>query len=297
MAKDKDSPQSFNELMNTPIDFTAFVMNRLKIENLTQETLVVNDRLDWNNPEGNVYPFDLNKPLPLIKDDRGRQVIPVDYFINNDLLYLQGESASRKYATSTTKTKAAMYDNIKGIEDIVPNLWKSYKSSHDGFLQDEYCVTHLDVDKWFDYRHMKEITIRREDQELYTFKEGDFPRLNLRDIEDLLLLLRVEDLQLGVESYQKKLNITMPQTFKAGINKLTPFTAFNDPPGIIYQDKNWRMEYLPKRDWSRLDRQRSLIMFKKIDELLFERRLYRNLERFVGGREYGNEFRLLERTI
>ncbi|GKE60206.1 hypothetical protein Tco_1510573, partial [Tanacetum coccineum] len=40
MAKDKESPQSFDELMNTPIDFTAFVMNRLKIENLTQETLV-----------------------------------------------------------------------------------------------------------------------------------------------------------------------------------------------------------------------------------------------------------------
>ncbi|GKE27649.1 hypothetical protein Tco_1443033 [Tanacetum coccineum] len=120
-----------------------------------------------------------------------------------------------------------------------------------------------------------------------------------------------------------------PQTFKAGISKLTPFTAYNDPPGIIYQDKlkrnwlmrldelykfcdgtltdvrsvlddiakNWRMEYLPKRDWSRLDRQRSRIMIKKIDELLFERRLYRNLERFVGGREYGNDFRLLERTI
>ncbi|GKG45962.1 hypothetical protein Tco_0498408, partial [Tanacetum coccineum] len=76
----------------------------------------------------------------------------------------------------------------------------------------------------------------------YKFKEGDFPRLNLCDIKDMLLLLvqkklsnlevddlydlgvalrmftrrivilhRVEDLQLGVESYQKKLNITRPE--------------------------------------------------------------------------------------
>ena len=61
--------------------------------------------------------------------------------------------------------------------------------------------------------------------------------------------------------------------------------------------KNQRMKYLPKRDWSRLDRQRSRVMIKKIDELLFERRLMRNLERFVGGREYRNNLRILERTI
>ncbi|GJT21733.1 hypothetical protein Tco_0891670 [Tanacetum coccineum] len=235
MAKDKEPPQLFDKFMNTPIDFSAFVLNRLKIENLTQETLVkqafdllkgtcmsfvkleyhfeevykaVNDRLDWNNPEGDVYPFDLSKPLPLIQDDKGRQAILVDYFISNNLLYLKGGSASRKYATSTTKTKAAMYDNIKGIEDMVLNLWSPtkvaydkhavwdfshwgpkrkryygyachFESSHDVFSTKRIIgVTHLDVDKRFDYGRLKEITIRREDQELYTFKEGDFPRLN-----------------------------------------------------------------------------------------------------------------------
>nr|GEZ06390.1 hypothetical protein [Tanacetum cinerariifolium] len=67
------------------------------------------------------YPFDLSKPLPLI-EDRGRQVVPADYFINNDLEYLEGGSSSSKYATSTTRTKAAKYDNIEGIEDMVPTL-------------------------------------------------------------------------------------------------------------------------------------------------------------------------------
>ncbi|GJU23749.1 hypothetical protein Tco_1157091 [Tanacetum coccineum] len=60
---------------------------------------------------------------------------------------------------------------------------------------------------------------------------------------------------------------------------------------------NLRMEYLPKRRWSNLDRKRSLIMIKAIDQQLFERRLMRNLEKFVGGREYRVDFRLLERTI
>ncbi|GJW73953.1 hypothetical protein Tco_0133323 [Tanacetum coccineum] len=60
---------------------------------------------------------------------------------------------------------------------------------------------------------------------------------------------------------------------------------------------NLRMDYLPKRKWSNLDRQRSHIMIKAIDKLLLEIRLTRSLEKFVGGRDYGEDFRLLERII
>ncbi|GJU88166.1 hypothetical protein Tco_1300589 [Tanacetum coccineum] len=134
IAQVEKPPLTFNELMSTTIDFSAYVMNNLKIDNLTQEHLVgpafnllkgtcksqveleyhfeecykvVTNRLDWNNPEGQEYPFDLRKPPPLI-EDRGCQVVPVDYFINNDLEYLKGGSSSRKYMTSTTKTKATI---------------------------------------------------------------------------------------------------------------------------------------------------------------------------------------------
>ncbi|GKA92408.1 hypothetical protein Tco_0814333 [Tanacetum coccineum] len=54
------------------------------------------------------------------------------------------------------------------------------------------------------------------------------------------------------------------------------------------------MDYLPKRIWSNLDRKRSRIMIKAIDQQLLKRRLMRNLEKFVGGREYKNDFMLLE---
>ncbi|GJR21996.1 hypothetical protein Tco_0970523 [Tanacetum coccineum] len=164
--------------------------------------------------------------------------------------------------------------------------------------------------KWYDYGYLEEIEVQREDKKLYKFKEGDFPRLNMHDIEDMLLLLvqkkisnlqrdfifdlnvalrmftrravilkRVEDLKLGVESYHKKLNITKPKTFISDISDRTPYTAYNNPQGIIYLDKykrnrlmrsdelykfsdgtltsirtvlhdiasNLRMDYLPKR--------------------------------------------------
>ncbi|GKC82341.1 hypothetical protein Tco_1138058 [Tanacetum coccineum] len=258
IAQAEKPPLSFDELMSTPIDFSAYVMNHLKIDNLTQEHLVgpafnllkgtcksrveleynieecykaVTDRLDWNNPEGKEYPFDLSKPLSLIME-RGRQVVPVDYFINNDLEYLRGGSSSKKYMTSTTKTKAAKYD-IPGIEDMVLSLWSSVK-------------------------------------------EGDFPRLHLHDIEDMLLLL-----------VQKKLsNLERDVIFDLGvalrmsnISNRTPYTAYINPQGVIYVDKykrnklmrsdelykfsdgtltsvrtvlydiasNLRMDYLPKR--------------------------------------------------
>ncbi|GJR21086.1 reverse transcriptase domain-containing protein [Tanacetum coccineum] len=107
--------------MDTPLDFSAFVMNRLKVDTLTPELLTgptfelmkgsckslveleylfeevykaTTEQLDWNNPEGQQYPHDLRKPLPLIPNSRGRRVIPFDHFINNDLEYLSGELGS-----------------------------------------------------------------------------------------------------------------------------------------------------------------------------------------------------------
>ncbi|GJZ00963.1 hypothetical protein Tco_0518924 [Tanacetum coccineum] len=95
IAKVEKPSLTFNELISTLIDFSAYVMHNLKIDNLTQHHLVgptfnllkgtcksrveldyhleecykgVNDRLDWYNPEGHEYPFDLSKPLPLVKD-------------------------------------------------------------------------------------------------------------------------------------------------------------------------------------------------------------------------------------
>nr|GEV00260.1 hypothetical protein [Tanacetum cinerariifolium] len=43
--------------------------------------------------------------------------------------------------------------------------------------------------KWYNYDYLEEIEVQREDQQLYKFKEGDFPRIHLHDIEDMLLLL------------------------------------------------------------------------------------------------------------
>nr|GEV74334.1 hypothetical protein [Tanacetum cinerariifolium] len=83
---------TFNDLMATPISFSKYVLNQLKIDNLTQDLLLrpaysllkgtctsnikteynfqeyfnaLTDKLDWNNLEGDHYPFDVSKHLPL----------------------------------------------------------------------------------------------------------------------------------------------------------------------------------------------------------------------------------------
>nr|GEU72134.1 hypothetical protein [Tanacetum cinerariifolium] len=148
--------KTFDELMGTPIDIFAFIMNGLNINNFTQEILLgpvfrllkgtrsnyveleydfeecykaLLEKIDWENPEGSDYPFDLTKPLPLVMIGN-RQNVPVDYFFNNDLKYLQGGILTMTYTTSQTKTKAAQYD-LSGIEDMFPNMWSHVKDAYD----------------------------------------------------------------------------------------------------------------------------------------------------------------------
>nr|GEV25056.1 hypothetical protein [Tanacetum cinerariifolium] len=201
LAKQAGSRSSFNELMDTPGTCKSLVELEFFLEEVYKATT---DQLDWNNPEGQQYPHNLLKPLPLIPNSRGRRVITFDHFVNNDLEYLCGGASSRK-----------------------------------------------------------------DDDKLYKFKEGDFKRLRIQDIEDMLLFLvqekltnltveerfafnvslrmftrsiviqgRVKDLQLGVESYQKKLNLTKPDTYRFDLKRKEACIAYSNPRGFIYQNKD-----------------------------------------------------------
>ncbi|GKA00149.1 hypothetical protein Tco_0672699 [Tanacetum coccineum] len=381
LAQKEDLRESFNELIDTPLDFSAFMMNRLKVDTLTPELLAgptfelmkgtcnslvkleyffekvykaTTDQLDWHNPEGQQYPHDLRKPLPLIPNSRGRQVIPFDHFMNNDLAYLSSGVLSRTYATSVTQTKAADYGHIKWIEDLVPNKMESARDVYS--KRRIIAVTKLQIVEWHGYKHLDWITVRRDDDKVYTFKEGDFKRLRLQDIKDMLILLvqgkltnlsvedrlafgvslrmftrsiviqrRVEDLQLGVESYQKKLNITKPDMYRSDLKRKDAYIAYSNPRGFIYHNKDKknklmridelhkfsdgtlddvrtalndhlkgiRMEYLPKIIWRQSDRERAKAMIQAIDKQLKSRRIMRSLEKFVGGRPYEGDLRLL----
>nr|GEZ04440.1 hypothetical protein [Tanacetum cinerariifolium] len=311
LAKQSDSRSSFNKLMDTLVDFSNFLINRLKVDTLTLKLLAgptyelmkgsckilveleffleevykaTTDQLDWVNPEGQQYPHNLPKPLPLIPNNRGRRVIPFDHFINNDLEYLRGGASSHKYTTSVTKTKAADYGHIKWIEDLVPR------------------------------------TIRR------TLCFNVSLRMFTRSI---IIQRRVEDLELGVKSYQKKLNLIKPDMYRSDLKRKEAYIAYSNPKGFIYQNKDKqnrlmridelhkfsdgtltdvrtalddhlkgiRMKYLPQLIWRKSYKDRAAAMIQAIDKRLKTRRIMRSVERFIGGRLYEGDYRMLQMTI
>ncbi|GJQ92990.1 putative ribonuclease H-like domain-containing protein [Tanacetum coccineum] len=223
-----------------------------------REIIAVDDRL-WNPLGSQTLDSEGNKTKT---NARGRQVIPFDHFINNDLEYLKGGSLSK--------------------------------------------LTNLNLDE----RFALNVALR-----LYT--------------RHIVIQERVEDLQLAVESYQKNINLSRPDSYHSDLRKITPYTAYHNIQGIIYQDDMDRihlmctdelhkfsdstlnhvrtalndiatriqMEYLPKRKWSKQDKKRAQIMINAIDKKLRDRRLMHSLEKFVGRRPYGGDLRLLQRTI
>nr|GFA50022.1 hypothetical protein [Tanacetum cinerariifolium] len=272
LAKEADSRSSFNELLDTPLDFSNFIMNRLTVDTLTPELLAgpTFELMKGSCTSLIELEYHLEEPLPLISYNRGRRVIPFAHFINNDLEYLQGGASSRKYTTSVTKTKAVDYGNIKWIEDLFYGFAVNREFSLDVYSKRRIiAVTDLKIMEWHNYKHLNWIKVRRDDDKLYKFKEGDFKRLRLQDIEDMLVLLvqgklsnltveerfafnvslrmftrsiviqrRMKDLQLGVKSYQKRLNLTNPDMYRSDLKRREAYTAYSNPRGFIYQNKD-----------------------------------------------------------
>ncbi|GJS54584.1 hypothetical protein Tco_0627946 [Tanacetum coccineum] len=236
LAYKEDPRESFNELMDTPLDFLAFVMNRLKVDTLTPELLTgptfelikgsfkslveleylfeevykaTTNKLDWDNPEGQQYPHDLRKSLPLIPNSR------------------------------------EMYGHIKWIDDLSLQMWSQVPISYDkyalwgishwerkrqqfyGFAanresaRDVYskrriiAVTKLEIVDWHNYKHLDWITLRIqdiEDMRSLLFKASDKSHVKERPTlmspkecfhKNVVIRRRVEDLQLGVRKVTK----------------------------------------------------------------------------------------------
>ncbi|GKC18107.1 hypothetical protein Tco_1014889 [Tanacetum coccineum] len=106
--------------------------------------------------------------------------------------------------------------------------------------------------KKYDYGHLEEIEVRRDDQKLYTFREGNFKRLCLQDIEDMLLLL----------VQQKLTNLTIDERLLHAdeLHKFSDGTLDDVRSALNDIAKGIRMEYLLMRKWSNLDKKRARVM-------------------------------------
>ncbi|GKC58924.1 hypothetical protein Tco_1086522 [Tanacetum coccineum] len=77
-------------------------------------------------------------------------------------------------------------------------------------------VTKLEIVEWHNYKHLDWITVRKLTN--LTVKERLAFNVSLRMFtRSVVIQKRVEDLQLGVESYQKKLNLTNSDTYRSDL--------------------------------------------------------------------------------
>ncbi|GJW42526.1 hypothetical protein Tco_0071325 [Tanacetum coccineum] len=112
----------------------------------------------------------------------------------------------------------------KALYEVVPRIIHATS-----FLEDD--LEEL-LKRWID-----EVCVKRDDDKFYTFIELDFKYLNKNDIEDE----RVHDFQLGIESYQMKINLTAPTITFLGIEKAPLYLIIGIPfVGIDYA--NSKME-------------------------------------------------------
>ncbi|GJR63870.1 hypothetical protein Tco_0009935 [Tanacetum coccineum] len=161
-----DLHESFKELMDTPLDFSAFVMNRLKVDTLTPELLA-------------------------------------------------------------GPTFELMKGSCKSLITGISNGLKIWSLTQCGFK-------------------CRLATTNMHSRESYIGGENDNNSMDLLLIGNRLemstpnaeSLLRVEDLQLGVESYQKKLNLTKSDTYKSDLKQMEAYSAYSNPRGFIYQNKD-----------------------------------------------------------
>ncbi|GJU20364.1 hypothetical protein Tco_1153706 [Tanacetum coccineum] len=129
-------------------------------------------------------------------------------------------------------------------------------------------VVRIEVFSMYGYNYMKKIVLRRADLKEYVIAERDFKYMYPSDFEDLYLLnlqghlnhlspddkkvlttvinlwtrnlvIRqwVEDLQLGIESYQTQLNLTKPRWDATEFEFKPDYTVIDSPRAVTFRDK------------------------------------------------------------
>ncbi|GJS11292.1 hypothetical protein Tco_0368088 [Tanacetum coccineum] len=196
--------------------------------------------------------------------------IQTQYFFNKDLEYLVTRDKGRRSALSISKLKAAQYLDF-GLEELVPSLWIESERDYDisAAYGISHCVVSLKTYERYGYTFLKEIVLRRADYNEYKISEADFKNLNLNDFKDLYLLHLqgqlnhlsgvdkvhlfnavnlwignivikkcMEDLQLRIESYQTKLNLTQPNWDASEFLFKEDYTIVSKRRVVIYRDIN-----------------------------------------------------------
>nr|GEY07721.1 histone deacetylase 14 [Tanacetum cinerariifolium] len=157
----------------------------------------------------------------------------------------------------------------------------------------------------YGYAYLREIVIRRVDYNEYKILEADFKNLHLNDFEYLYMLYlqgklnhlpgsekvylynainswiknivikqHIRDLQLGIESYQTKLNLTKPRWDASELLFKKDYTIVSKPRAVIYKDRNDQKKMLSENEVHKFSNGTLKRVLYKLDHMVKDFRLY-----------------------
>nr|GEW24078.1 hypothetical protein [Tanacetum cinerariifolium] len=251
--------------------------------------------------DDSILRHNVSKPLPL-GGPPGQVIIQTDFFFNKDLEYLRYDSKGSRPALSISKMKATYYPDV-GLEQMVPDQQRFYIDRHTSEGDRNAVRTHMwilsvvriEVFSMYVYDYMKKIVLRRADLNEHVIAERDFKYLYPSDFEDMYLLnlqghlnhLSPKDKKILTTAVNQWTRHLMMMRFNE-IHKFSDGTLQQINEALDYRVKEFRINRmnlgLNTRFWTTKDVDRSKAFMFTIQKRLKTRRIFRNLESFIGGR-------------
>nr|GEV96273.1 hypothetical protein [Tanacetum cinerariifolium] len=110
----------------------------------------------------------------------------------------------------------------------------------------------------------------------YKISEADFKNLHLNDFEDLNIIIRqrMGDLQLGIESYQTKLNLTEPRWDALDFLYKEDYTIISKLRVVIYRYRNDQKKMLRENEVHKFSDGTLTRVLHKLDHMVKDYRLF-----------------------
>nr|GEX54164.1 hypothetical protein [Tanacetum cinerariifolium] len=291
LAKQDDTRSSFNELLDTPLDFSNFIMNRLSVDTLTPELLTG----------------------PTYKLMKGSCTSPIELEYHLEEVY-------KATTDQLDWVNPEDYENIKWIEDLMPRtMWIQepidydkhalWGVSHWGRKRQQFYSFAVNQESALDVYFKRRIIddVHKKHRHPTTCGRSSTGSRKLPEeaqpYQARYVLVRSEakgSVYCLFKSTRIHLSKQRQKNRLMRIDELHKFSdgTLNDVHTALDDRlKGIRMQYLPQTIWRKGDKDRAAAMIQGIDKMLKTRRIMRSLEKFVGGRLYERDFRMLQRTI
>nr|GEX99693.1 integrase, catalytic region, zinc finger, CCHC-type, peptidase aspartic, catalytic [Tanacetum cinerariifolium] len=173
------------------------------------------DQLDWVNPEGQQYPHNLLQPLPLIPDNRdyrnirwNEDLVPRSMWIQEPINY----DKHTLWGVSHWGRKRQQFYGFAVNRESALDVYSKRRI---------IAVTDLKIVEWHNYRHLDWITVHRDDDKLYKFKEATCGRSST-----------------GSRKLPEEAQPYEPDMYRFDLKRREAYIAYLNPRGFIYQNKD-----------------------------------------------------------